>query len=263
MADCPKASTGIRTIPSTDQEIQYNDDLTVCDWGPLFKLFNHRAQYSFKNASPVVWWFYDSAGSTAVGGHVIPQWSVMYPDTWGITPMFRQFAIGTGLMPTGWLVSPGETVWLTSLYNVSFTPADPLITAKWLLYKQQADKLKSIGTEYAKRISTNNYESKTRTFLWNCVNEAVTLNNARKTDMVDDPYGSALSWMNAASDGSQCKDSFKDLFQKKLKNHPVVTSSSDKWFSTTNLKKASTFLDDIKSSGETLETVVGIFHFRT
>jgi hypothetical protein len=256
MNDCPEAATGIQTIPSTDQEAEYNDDLTVCDWGPFFdSIFDQRAQFSFTNDSPVVWAFYD-----AVQTNQTPLSSLIYYNTSGITPMFRQFAFSTQISPTDWIVSPKETVWLSSLDNVAFTPADPSITSSWLLYKQQANKIKSLGTAYAKRIATRNYESKTRTFLWNCVAAGITTENALKTNFNNDALGSASSWLSSAKDGSQCIDSFNNLFRKKLTNHPQITSDVSEWFSTSKLTEASGFVAKIKSSDELLETIIGVFH---
>lgn len=117
------------------------------------------ARYNFTNDSPVVWAFYDSVRTGEV-----PASSRMHYKLKGTVALFRQFAIAEHIAHSAWIVSPGETVWLESLENVSFGIATPLISSSWLLYRQQSSKISELGKSYAKRIATMGSKSRTRTF---------------------------------------------------------------------------------------------------
>jgi hypothetical protein len=251
VSGCPSGKTHIATRPDTEQEAAYNDDLVLCDWG--YSEGHYR--FSFKNDSPVVWAFYDTNQTDEV-----PSYGSIYHDPTGIAPLFWRFATAYGIAHSEWIVAPGETVWLDSLIDVSFGLAQPVLATSWLFYKQQADKIVKLGKDYAKRIATTGYASKTRQFLWDCAAAGVTTDNALKADD-EDVIVYAANWATAAKTGGECIQSFTHLFPKKVKKLPSSTYSVGKWFNSTEkvLSKASTYLDDIRVSRQWIAGVIGLF----
>lgn len=254
VTDCDAGTLGIETFPENYEEAQYNDDLTLCDWGLGS---GQPAEYSFKNESPVVWVFYDS-----IYTQYSPSSGRLHFKTTGIVPLFRDFALSSEVWSTPWIVSPGETVWLDSLVNVSFGIASPLVNSSWLLYKHQAAKVAALGKSYAKRIATTKYESKTRTFLWECVAAGITASNSLSADSKLDAIDFASSWLTTAKSVVGCKGSFKSLFPKKPPKLPASTTSLSKWFDPKTLNTASKYIDDIDKSRTAIAEITHLFHFR-
>lgn len=250
--DCEAPSVGLQTIAETPLEAEYNDLLTLCDLGETRPAEDY--EYSFTNDSPVVWAFYDS-----VYDEDVPHWSDIAHATDTATSLFSQFTTWAGLSHSEWIVAPGETVWLTSLDDVKFGVAKPLITSSWLFYNHEAEKIADLGKDYAKRIATSGYKSKTRAFLWNCAWAAVDTANALKKSKKIEPLSFASAWTTSAMNDYYCGKSFKDLFPKKSSALPSSTYSKAKWFNPNVLKKASSYLGEIKTSSEILATVRGIF----
>jgi hypothetical protein len=251
---CGLGSQGVETVPATAEEASYNEELTLCDWGQ-YPSPDQLARYSFTNYSPVVWAFYDSNRTG-----LTPASNKIHYKLAGTVAVFRQFAIDAKISPTVWIVAPGETVWLESLANVAFGIATPLINSSWLLYKQQSDKVTNLGTSFAKRIATTGYQSKTRTFLWNCVAAGITTKNTLKAGSNRPPIELASSWLSTAKSDGQCVDSFTALFPKKSSKLSQSTTSVTKWFSTKNLSTAVSFLDDIKEARAASTIIDGLIN---
>ena len=254
MFDCPEPATGLRTVPSTEVEAEYNDDLTVCDWGPFFDSIYHKtARYSFRNASPVVWAFYDTVYTSRIPRQPPTH---IYVDDNDIAPLFREFALDKHIINNGWIVSPEETVWFSSLEYVGFTPAYARITAAWLVYNYAANKLRDVSTAYVKRMATAG--SKTRTFLWNCTYAAISAKKSLALNSDRDPTDVAKSWLGSAAKASGCIDSYKALFPKRTAKLPPSTYMR-KWFNATTLTEADEIVEKIGKSAALTATVKGIF----
>ena len=245
----------MQTTPSSPVEAEYNDDLTVCDWGPFASSIGHKlARYSFKNGSPVVWAFYDTVNTTLVPR---PPTVMTFYST-GIAPLFRKFAQAKHIVDNDWLIAPGETVWFSSLDYVGATPAFPQITAAWLVYNYEANKLMDLGTDYAKRIATTGYASKTRTFLWNCSFAAISTKKSLALSSDADPQDIAKSWLASAAKDGTCIDSYKALFPKKTTKVPSSIYMG-KWFNTKTLTETNEIVEKIDKSAALTATVKGIF----
>jgi hypothetical protein len=250
--DCEAPSVGVQTYAETDLEAEYNDMLTLCDLGQPQQSGDY--EYSFTNDSPVVWAFYDSVYTDET-----PHWSDIAHATSTVTSLFSKFTTWSGLSHSEWLVAPGETVLLRSLTHVKFGVAEPILTSSWLFYDHEAKRIAALGTEYAKRIATNGYKSRTRSFLWYCSLAAVDTANALSNSKSTEPLSFASAWATSAVKDYDCGRSFKELFAKKSSTLPSSTYSKAKWFNPNTLKKASSYLGEIKDSSEILATVRGIF----
>ncbi|MBG6058198.1 hypothetical protein RCH16_001566 [Cryobacterium sp. MP_M5] len=252
VSSCPAGVTEVGTYAESELEAEYKDDLVLCDWGPQQP---GTLQFTFSNNSPVVWAFRDGVERSKV-----PVFNTIYHEPVGIAPLFSQFAIYTGIVDNDWIVAPGETVSLASISSIGWGIAFPRITSSWLLYKQQADKLARLGKSYAAQIATTNYESKTRTFLWNCVEAGVTTRNALSSGTNADPVDFAATWLKTARADAACTKSFAELFPKKSSKLPSSVQSPRKWFDTTTkgLSKAGAFVSEIKASREWMANVTGL-----
>ncbi|MGO4300203.1 hypothetical protein [Leifsonia sp. RAF41] len=247
---CPDDTTRIGTYSETDLEAEYNEDLVLCDWGPQEP---GHFQFTFTNESPVVWAFKDRIQTAYV-----PENNSIYHEPTGIAPLFSTFAIEAGIAGNDWIVAPGERVSIASLDTLAWGVATPLITSSWLLYKQQADTIVKLGKQYAKRIATTGYASRTRTFLWNCTEAGVTTRNALRVDSNDDAVDVAASWLSTAKTDSACVKSFSDLFAKKSSKLPPATYSIKKWFNTGGISEASAFVGEIMTSREWIRDLTGL-----
>ncbi len=252
LSSCPAGVTRLGTYAETELEAEYNDHLVLCDWGPQQP---GTLQFTFTNNSPVVWAFRDGVEPSKV-----PVFNTIYHEPTGIAPLFSRFATYFGIAGNDWIVAPGETVSLESVSSIGWEIAFPWITSSWLLYKQQSDKIAKLGKSYAARIATTNYESKTRTFLWNCAAAGVTTRNALNSGGKADPLDFAATWLTTARTDAACTESFADLFPKKSSRLASSTQSPRKWFNTatTALKKTSAFVSEIEASREWMTNVTGL-----
>ncbi|MDB4891028.1 MAG: hypothetical protein JWL61_2883 [Gemmatimonadetes bacterium] len=248
---CDARSTRVSTYAKTDLEAQYNEDLVLCDWGPQQP---GHYRFTFTNKSPVVWAFKDR-----VETWLVPANNAIFHEQTGVAPLFSKFAIASHLSHSEWIVVPEEQVAIASLDTLAWGVATPMIISSWLLYKQQAEKIKKLGTAYAKRIATTGYASRTRTFLWNCVAAGVTTNNAVKSDGNANSLDFAATWLATAKKGSDCVESFHDLFSKKSSKLPSVTYSMEKWFNRKALTPASEIVGEIKVSRAWMSSIIGLF----
>ena len=252
LSGCPAGVTRVGTYPETELEAEYNDALVLCDRGhqPTGAL-----QFTFTNNSPVVWAFRDG-----VERWKVPVSNSIRHEPVGIVPLFSQFATQFGIVGNDWIVAPGETVSLESISSIGWAIAYPRITSSWLLYKQQADKIAQLGTLYAAQIATRNYESKARTFLWNCAAAGVTTRNALSTGTNADPVDVAATWLKTARTDAACTESFADLFPKRSSTLPSSTQSARKWFTSAknSLSETSAFVSKIQASRQWMANVTGL-----
>lgn len=250
LTSCPDGSTRLGTYGETDAEIEYNDDILLCDWGPQP---DGVLRFDFTNNSPVVWAFQDAEQKW-----LVPQYNTIQHQPSGVAPLFSKFAAWAGMSGSNWIAAPGETVSLASVDSLAWAIANPTMMSSWLVYKWQADKLTKLGKDYAKRIATTGYASRTRTFLWNCVDASVTARNTLTTDTDADPLDFAATWLTSAKKSGDCVDAFTELFPKKSSSRlPTSTGSIGKWFNTRSLSTASAFVGDIRESRAWMSSISG------
>jgi hypothetical protein len=251
---CGTGGMRLATVPETQEEAVYNDEIVVCDYGPTTS-----PRYGLSNSTPVVWAFYDSRNTT-----VVPTSSRITHQATGVTQIFWSFLIAKKIFGNAWVVAPGETVWLSSIDEVSFGVADDAINSAWLFYQRQAGLITKLGQVYGKRIATADSTSKARTFLWNCAAAGIKTGKLVTADDDQDPLDLAAGWVHSARADKDCASSFQK-FAKSNRDVPASENTTAKWFTTSDLDAADTYLTRITKARNALvvlEDVITKLHPR-